>query len=70
LHPQIFPPANVFFTEVFGWAFEDYGPDDTAFSHAGLDGGFYSAERKARFESGSSLIVFYSETLEATQQKN
>jgi len=30
-----------FFTKVFGWSFEDYGPDYTAFSNEGLDGGFY-----------------------------
>lgn len=29
-----------FFTEAFGWTFEDYGPDYTPFSNEGLDGGF------------------------------
>ena len=29
-----------FFSVVFGWSFEDFGPDYTAFSGEGLDGGF------------------------------
>ncbi len=33
-----------FFAEVFGWKFEDYGPDYIAFSDQGIDGGFYRAE--------------------------
>jgi len=27
-----------FFVEVFGWSFDDYGPDHTAFSDQGIDG--------------------------------
>ncbi len=30
-----------FFSTVFGWTFEDYGPDYIAFSNAGLEGGLY-----------------------------
>ena len=45
-----FPAKNIeqtkeFFTEVFGWEFEDYGPDYTAFSNAGLDGGFFTSDQ-------------------------
>lgn len=59
-----------FFTRVFDWSFTDYGPDYTAFaSDAGLDGGFYRADLKATTEQGSGLIVFYSQTLEQTQEK-
>ena len=29
-----------FFSDVFDWAFEDYGAEYTAFSNAGLEGGF------------------------------
>ena len=33
-----------FFTKIFGWTFTDYGPDYTAFSNQGIDGGFYRSD--------------------------
>ena len=33
--------TKAFFESVFGWSFTDYGPDYTAFSNEGLDGGFF-----------------------------
>jgi len=33
-----------FFTNVFGWSFQDYGPDYTAFENEGINGGFYKSE--------------------------
>jgi predicted enzyme related to lactoylglutathione lyase len=35
------PATKAFFTKAFNWSFEDYGPDYTAFSNQGLDGGFF-----------------------------
>ena len=69
-----FPAADIsatktFFTEVFSWSFVDYGPDYTAFSDEGLDGGFYTSDLRASTETGSALIVFYSRDLEKTQEK-
>lgn len=61
--------TKTFFAEAFGWTFQDYGPDYTAFSNAGLEGGFFTSELAARPQSGSVLIVLYSHTLEATQEK-
>ncbi|MES9858085.1 MAG: VOC family protein [Sedimenticola sp.] len=61
--------SKTFFTEVFGWSFVDYGPEYTAFSDEGVNGGFYKSELSASTEKGSVLIVFYSEALEATQAK-
>lgn len=58
-----------FFTRVFGWSFVDYGPDYSAFSGAGMDGGFFRSELKARVDQGSVLVVFYSQFLEQTQDK-
>lgn len=58
-----------FFTEVFQWKFTDYGPEYTAFSNAGLEGGFYKAELKAQAAQGSALVVLYSKALEDTQAK-
>lgn len=64
-----FEETKAFFTTVFGWVFEDFGPDYTAFSNQGLDGGFYKSELNASTEFGSALIVFYSKELEATHAK-
>jgi predicted enzyme related to lactoylglutathione lyase len=55
-----------FFQQVFGWAFEDYGPDYAAFSGQGLDGGFFKSGLAARTDRGSALVVFRSENLEDT----
>ncbi|MEJ1356343.1 MAG: VOC family protein [Candidatus Sedimenticola sp. (ex Thyasira tokunagai)] len=61
--------AKTFFTTVFGWTFVDYGPEYTAFSDEGLNGGFYKADLSSSTENGAALIVFYSGELEATQTK-
>ena len=58
-----------FFIAAFGWSFIDYGPDYTAFSDQGLDGGFYKADRKSSPENGAALLVFYSNDLEETLHK-
>jgi len=67
-----FPAADLaatkaFFSAAFGWSFVDYGPDYTAFSDQGLDGGFFKSEQVMSTAAGSALIVLYSEDLEATQ---
>ncbi len=61
--------AKTFFTAVFGWEFVDYGPDYTAFSNAGIDGGFFKADLSVSAKQGSALVVFYSNDLEQTQAK-
>lgn len=68
-------PANnlaavkAFFETTFQWQFTDYGPEYTAFSNAGLEGGFFQADLKSTTQSGAALIVFYSQALEATEAK-
>lgn len=69
-----FPAADMeatkhFFSEVFDWSFEDYGPEYCAFSNAGIDGGFFKSDLTVSAEKGSVLIVFYSKELEQTQSK-
>jgi uncharacterized protein len=59
--------AKTFFTSAFGWSFTDFGPDYTAFSNEGLDGGFFKSDLIATTAHGSALIVFYSNDLEQTQ---
>ncbi|MCW8886121.1 MAG: VOC family protein [Motiliproteus sp.] len=61
--------TKAFFGSVFGWQFEDYGPDYSAFSGQGLDGGFYRADMNSSSEQGAALLVFYSQDLEATLTK-
>lgn len=61
--------AKAFFTEVFGWTFADYGPEYTAFSNEGVDGGFYKSDLTATADNGSALVVFYSGEIEHTQSK-
>jgi len=69
-----FPSRNLektkaFFTAVFGWSFVDYGPEYTAFSNEGINGGYFKSEKTCTTGVGSALIVFYSNDLEATQSK-
>jgi predicted enzyme related to lactoylglutathione lyase len=69
-----FPAKNIsatkaFFEHVFNWKFEDFGPDYTAFSNQGVDGGFYTSQQASTTKNGASLTVFYSDNLHATQQK-
>jgi len=36
--------TKAFFSTVFGWSFIDYGPEYTAFSNEGIDGGFFKSD--------------------------
>ncbi|UCF29392.1 MAG: VOC family protein [Chloroflexota bacterium] len=78
LHEKInyveFPARDIaatkaFFKAALGWTFEDFGPEYTAFSDEGLDGGFFKSNLAAVTENGSALIVFYSKELGQTQAK-
>lgn len=61
--------TKAFFTAAFGWTFTDYGPDYTSFDNQGLDGGFYRAPMRSVTDQGGALLVFYSDSLEESQQK-
>ncbi len=56
--------TKTFFSELFGWEFQDYGPDYCSFNDGRLDGGFFKSDKTASTESGSVLIVFYRDDLE------
>ncbi len=58
-----------FFTQVFGWSFQDFGAEYSAFSNQGIDGGFFKSNLTSSTSNGAALIVFYSIDLEATQEK-
>lgn len=59
--------SKAFFNTVFGWRFEDYGPQYSCFIDAGITGGFYQAEVSFNLEKDCPLIVLYSKDLEQTQ---
>jgi uncharacterized protein len=60
------PPVRDFYSSVFAWKFEDYGPEYSAFNDGRLNGGF-DASLPAR-PGPSALVVIYSSDLEVTEQ--
>ena len=58
-----------FFHAAFGWEFEDYGPEYVAIHKAGLDGGFFKSGQVVSTETGSCLVVIYSDAPEETLTK-
>ena len=61
--------TKTFFTTVFGWEFEDYGPEYAAFSDRGIDGGFFKSEGASSTAAGAALIILYSDSLEEVRQR-
>lgn len=61
--------TKAFFSQVFSWKFEDYGPEYSAIIEGGLDGGFYQSELVASTATGSALVVIFSDNLESTLDK-
>src|ERR1700730_7998582 len=60
------PRTKQFYGEVFGWKFEDYGPDYTSFFDGRLGGGF-NLEKPA--PAHGLLLVIYASDLSTSQQK-
>ncbi len=58
---------KVFYGDVFGWTFVDYGEEYCAFNDGSMDGGFYRAPLSSNAENGAALIVLYSDNLELLQ---
>jgi len=61
--------TKAFFTQVFGWSFQDFGSEYAAFSNQGIDGGFFKSDLSSSTNNGAALIVFYSNDLESSQEK-
>jgi len=61
--------TKAFFEKSFSWQFVDYGPEYTAFSDQGLDGGFYQSDLPVAEASGGALVIFYSNDLDKTLSK-
>ncbi len=58
-----------FYTQAFGWTFEDFGPEYTAFHGAGLEGGFFQANLASNARNGGALVVLYADDLPATLER-
>jgi uncharacterized protein len=58
-----------FFSALFGWSFQDYGPDYAAFDDGRMTGGFFTSAKTAGVDAGAPLVVFYHGELEKTQKK-
>jgi uncharacterized protein len=57
---------KAFYTQVFGWRFEDYGPGYTSFHDGRLRGGFTI---DAPPGAGGPLVVIYSTDLDGVKAK-
>lgn len=56
-----------FYATVFGWTFQDWGPNYVSFAGAGVEGGF-NGEAGTPVNSPGVLVVLYAHDLEATFQ--
>lgn len=61
--------ARQFYAAVFGWVFEDWGPEYISFSaaSAGIDGGFRLSKPAEVRGAAAPLVVLYSSDLKATE---
>jgi predicted enzyme related to lactoylglutathione lyase len=53
-----------FYSSIFGWKFEDYGPEYMSFHDGRLGGGFF----KAASGVSGPLVVIYATNLEAVEE--
>jgi uncharacterized protein len=63
---QSVPEAKRFYGTVFGWSFEDYGPDYASFADGRLSGGFQTA---AQVRGGGPLVIIYAADLESMERR-
>lgn len=57
---------KAFYTDAFNWTFTDYGPSYTAFSNAGMDGGFEKTDADV---TNGALVVLYNNNLGHLKRK-
>jgi len=63
------PSTKQFFQQAFAWSFVDYGPEYTAFSQSGIEGGFYLSDLVSSTKNGACLVVLLSDDLEGSEQR-
>jgi predicted enzyme related to lactoylglutathione lyase len=56
-----------FYAKVFGWSFQDWGPEYISFAGAGISGGFAKGEAHEEPGKFAPLIVLYSADLKETE---
>ncbi len=56
--------TKAFYAGVFGWRFEDWGPDYVSIAGAGMDGGFRTGGK----QDAGPLVILYSADLETTEK--
>ena len=56
-----------FFSALFGWSFQDYGPDYIAFEDGRLAGGFFAAEEVWPNTGACPLVVFFVPALQGAR---
>ena len=61
LHVSTVPGAKQFYSDAFGWDFQDWGPDYASFEHANVAGGLTSQDSST---SGAPLVILYASKLE------
>ena len=59
--------TRAFFEQLFGWEFQEWGPDYFSFNDGRLDGGLRRTEEPA--PANGLLLVFYSEDLERDYER-
>ncbi len=62
------PATKLFFEQCFGWTFQDFGSEYSAFTDQGIDGGFYQSKLMSIAANGAALLVLKSDNLEHTQK--
>ncbi|MBU0661132.1 VOC family protein [Patescibacteria group bacterium] len=58
--------TKIFYSNVFGWTFKDFGEQYTSFADSGVMGGFEQTDENIQ---NSILIVLYYDNLDEVQQK-
>lgn len=61
--------TKAFFSALFGWQFQDFGPEYTCPHDTGLNAGFYLAGHQGFNATSAPLVVFYRSDLEQCLQR-
>lgn len=56
-----------FYAAVFGWTFQDWGPEYVSFHGAGINGGFAKRQLSDAPGKTAPLVILYSSDLAATE---
>jgi len=56
-----------FYSTVFGWSFQDWGPQYIGFEGAGIDGGFTKGDPQEGQAKSAPLVILYSADLKASE---